>query len=336
MTITIGKKHIYIFMGVITLVLIAFYGVKSCEKPDYEANANEMKINTMAACYMAADILSDYQKSWSYAIENKDVKNVDGEWKRPYDFNEAIKWRYLYYSNNGRITKLDSLADVVKSLMQKMDTPSAKYEKTQESFVSMYNDMNTLISLVKEPKGNLMSFGAKVNELMMSVESKFKETDLKIPVPEDSVKSRIQYIHRYEIAAAISKKAEELNREVELKAKSISNSERLKKEGFINLPNGEGILYKVIHSGRGKIANENSLVTVKYTNKLVDGTITEDSKSSGMPSKFPVSSVVKGWKITLSNMREGDRWEVFIPRDLWSNNDDIISDIELISVHANR
>lgn len=87
---------------------------------------------------------------------------------------------------------------------------------------------------------------------------------------------------------------------------------------------------------RGKIANENSLVTVKYTNKLVDGTITEDSKSSGMPSKFPVSSVVKGWKITLSNMREGDRWEVFIPRDLWSNNDDIISDIELISVHANR
>ena len=256
MTITIGKKHIYIFMGVITLVLIAFYGVKSCEKPDYEANANEMKINTMAACYMAADILSDYQKSWSYAIENKDVKNVDGEWKRPYDFNEAIKWRYLYYSNNGRITKLDSLADVVKSLMQKMDTPSAKYEKTQESFVSMYNDMNTLISLVKEPKGNLMSFGAKVNELMMSVESKFKETDLKIPVPEDSVKSRIQYIHRYEIAAAISKKAEELNREVELKAKSISNSERLKKEGFINLPNGEGILYKVIHSGRVPTSGE--------------------------------------------------------------------------------
>ena len=55
-----------------------------------------------------------------------------------------------------------------------------------------------------------------------------------------------------------------------------------------------------------------------------------------MPSKFPVSSVVKGWKITLSNMHEGDRWEVFIPRDLWSNNDDMISDIELIRVYANR
>ena len=61
MTITIEKKHLYIFIGIITLVLIVFCGVKACEKPDYEANANEMKINTMAACYMAADILSDYQ-----------------------------------------------------------------------------------------------------------------------------------------------------------------------------------------------------------------------------------------------------------------------------------
>ena len=35
-------------------------------------------------------------------------------------------------------------------------------------------------------------------------------------------------------------------------------------------------------------------------------------------------------------MHEGDRWKVFIPRDLWSNNVDMICDIELIKVYANR
>ena len=91
MTITIEKKHLYIFIGIITLVLIVFCGVKACEKPDYEANANEMKINTMAACYMAADILSDYQKSWSNAIENKNVKNVDGEWVAKSEHVQSIR-----------------------------------------------------------------------------------------------------------------------------------------------------------------------------------------------------------------------------------------------------
>ena len=333
MTITIEKKHLYALIGGVVCILVAYICFKSCGKPNYEANAKEMKLNTMAACYMAADVLSDYQKSWSSAIDNRNVKNADGEWKRPYDFNEAIKWRYQYYYKNGEIAKLDSLVSVVTSLMQIMDNPPSKYEKAQESFLSMYNDMNTLVSLVKDPKGNLISFGAKINELMMSVESKFKETDLKISVPIDSVTSRIKYIHRFEIAAALSKKAEEIKQKEELKEKSLLNSEKLKTEGYTELPNGKGILYKVIKLGKGKKAHDNSFVSVKYTNRLVDGTVTEDSKSSGMPQKFSVNAVVKGWALTLTNMHEGDRWEVFIPYDLWSNTTDMVCDIELVKVY---
>ena len=39
MTITIEKKHVYAFIGVLAIAIVAFLLVKSCGKADYEATA---------------------------------------------------------------------------------------------------------------------------------------------------------------------------------------------------------------------------------------------------------------------------------------------------------
>lgn len=331
------------------MIFIVFIGIKACGKPDYESTAKQMKLNSMATCYLAADVLSDYQQSWSDAISDRQVKNADGEYERAYDFNEAIKWRFQFYKNNGRIHVLDSLAGVVKNLMQDMDNPPAKYEKTHEVFVGMYNDMNNLISLVKDPKGNVMSFSAKVNELMMSVDTKFKETDLKISVPEDSVKSKIMEITLAQMSAMITQKAKELKEKEEAEKeyynKSKQNSEKYMSQGFKEIPSGNGVLYKEIKSGGGIIPKDTSMVKVHYVGKLIDGTEFDSSRKRGEPATFRANQVIKGWGTALTNMHEGDIWEVFIPFDqAYAEREqrnipaysDLIFEIELIKVNPRR
>jgi FKBP-type peptidyl-prolyl cis-trans isomerase len=340
MTITIEKKHVYTFLGIVAIFLFLFLVFKACGKPNYETTAKEMKLNTMATCYLAAEVLSDYQESWRSAIHDNKAKNAEGEDAYTYDFNEAIRWRYQYYLKNGRISDLDSLANLVKGYMKDMDNPPSKFDKTQESFVGMYNDMNTLLSLVNNPKGSLMTFGAKVNELLMSVDTKFKETDLKISVPEDSVRAKVFEIKLSEMASMISTKAEELNK---YQSASKSNSDRLKKEGFQEIPNGKGVLYKVIKSGNGKMPKEDSFVKVHYAGKTVDGEEFDSSWKRGEPIIITPNQVIRGWTTTLTNMHEGDRWEIFIPYDQAYGDkpqrgipaySDLMFDIELLKVNA--
>lgn len=346
MTITIEKKHIFTFLGILAFIFLVFFGIKACGKPDYETTAKQMKLNTMATCYLAADVLSDYQQSWSSAISDKQVQNAEGEWERAYDFNEALKWRYQFYQNNGRMAVLDSMSGVVKNLMQDMDNPPSKYDKTQETFVGMYNDMNNLISLVKEPKGNIMTFSAKVNELMMAVDTKFKETDLKISVPEDSVKSKIMQIQLAQMSVLLAQKAKELKeKEEETKnfyAKSKANSDSLKKEGFQEIPSGNGVLYKVIKSSNGKMPQDTSLVKVHYSGKLLNGTVFDSSIKRGEPAVFRANQVIKGWTTALINMHEGEKCEVYIPFEQAYNErtqgdippySDLLFEIELLKVN---
>ena len=73
-----------------------------------------------------------------------------------------------------------------------MDDAPEKFQDVQKTFVAMYGDMNTLVSLVKEPKGSLMTFGSKVNELMMNFDKNYKETDLKVSVSDDELKEKWQ------------------------------------------------------------------------------------------------------------------------------------------------
>jgi len=77
-----------------------------------------------------------------------------------------------------------------------------------------------------------------------------------------------------------------------------------------------GLQYKVITSGKGKTPTATNSVTVHYTGKLINGAVFDSSVERGQPATFSVNGVITGWTEALQLMREGDKWELFIPSEL--------------------
>ncbi len=77
-----------------------------------------------------------------------------------------------------------------------------------------------------------------------------------------------------------------------------------------------GLQYKVIKAGSGKQPTPESTVSVNYRGTLIDGTEFDSSYKRGQPATFPVNGVIKGWTEALQMMKEGAKWELYIPADL--------------------
>ena len=92
--------------------------------------------------------------------------------------------------------------------------------------------------------------------------------------------------------------------------------EKSKEQGVKQLD--RGICYKVLNKGNGTGVNPNrgSVVTVHYTGKTINGK-TFDSSRGGTPPAFRLRDLIPGWSIALCEMRPGDRWEVYIPADVY-------------------
>lgn len=79
----------------------------------------------------------------------------------------------------------------------------------------------------------------------------------------------------------------------------------------------KNIYYKVIKKGRqdGDVPNRNSVVTVHYTGKTINGK-TFDSSRGGAPVAMRLRDLIQGWIIALQKMHVGDRWEVYLPAEM--------------------
>ena len=104
-----------------------------------------------------------------------------------------------------------------------------------------------------------------------------------------------------------------------------------------------GLQYKVIEKGKGKTPTATDSVTVNYRGTLIDGTEFDSSYKRGQPATFQVGGVIKGWTEALQLMKEGAKWQLFIPSDLAYGergagrdigpNSTLIFEVELISVN---
>jgi len=116
--------------------------------------------------------------------------------------------------------------------------------------------------------------------------------------------------------------------------------ENKKKEGVKTLPSG--LQYKVITEGSGKSPKESDTVTVNYRGTFLDGTEFDSSYKRGEPATFPVKGVIAGWVEALPLMKEGAKWQLFIPSGLAYGetgaggaigpNATLIFEVELISI----
>jgi FKBP-type peptidyl-prolyl cis-trans isomerase FklB len=137
-------------------------------------------------------------------------------------------------------------------------------------------------------------------------------------------------------------------RQKELKEKAEKNlaeskvflEENKKKEGVKTLPSG--LEYKVLTDGSGKMPKAEDTVTVHYKGTSIDGTEFDSSYKRGQPATFKVKGVIKGWTEALQLMKEGSKWQLFIPPELGYGergmgtqippNSALIFEVELISV----
>jgi len=112
------------------------------------------------------------------------------------------------------------------------------------------------------------------------------------------------------------------------------------KEGVVTLPSG--LQYRVVRAGSGKSPGPTDTVTVHYRGTKIDGTEFDSSYRRGEPATFPVGGVIKGWTEALQLMKEGAKWELFIPPDLAYNergplaDQTLLFEVELISVQPAR
>lgn len=79
---------------------------------------------------------------------------------------------------------------------------------------------------------------------------------------------------------------------------------------------GSGLQYKIIKEGTGKKPSATSTVTVHYKGTLIDGTEFDSSYKRNEPTTFPLNGVIAGWTEGLQLMKEGAKYQFFIPSNL--------------------
>jgi len=137
----------------------------------------------------------------------------------------------------------------------------------------------------------------------------------------------------------------ELKKNHDLASKNLKEgiaflAKKAKEKGVVRLPSG--LLYKVLKEGKGKTPKLDQSVTTHYAGTLIGGTEFDSSYKRGQPATFSVNRVIPGWTEALQLMKEGGKWQLFIPAKLAYGekgvggigpNAALIFDIELISVN---
>ncbi len=117
-------------------------------------------------------------------------------------------------------------------------------------------------------------------------------------------------------------------------------SENKSKEGVKTT--SSGLQYKVLKEGSGPTPKETDTVVTHYRGTLIDGKEFDSSLARNEPATFPVNRVIKGWTEALQMMKEGSKYQLFIPANLAYGergagqdigpNQTLIFDVELLEV----
>ena len=183
---------------------------------------------------------------------------------------------------------------------------------------------------------------------------KKQEVDLNLDIYASGIKDALggkdpQMSHE-EMRATIMELQKKVTaaRQKEMKDKATKNleegkrflAENQKKEGIKTLPSG--LQYRVITEGSGKMPKADDTVTVHYKGTFIDGTEFDSSFKRGQPATFQVNGVIPGWTEVLQLMKEGAKWQLFIPSELAYGergmgsrippSSTLIFEVELISV----
>lgn len=99
--------------------------------------------------------------------------------------------------------------------------------------------------------------------------------------------------------------------EANMKEGDVFLAEKAKADGVVVLDSG--LQYKIIEEGTGPVPTAEDTVEVHYRGTLINGTEFDSSYKRGVPAQFGVTQVIPGWVEALQLMKEGAKWELYIP-----------------------
>lgn len=110
-------------------------------------------------------------------------------------------------------------------------------------------------------------------------------------------------------------------------------------KGVVTLPSG--LQYRVLKDGAGKQPDETAKVSLIYRGTLVNGNEFGNTDQAGKPAPktFPLASLVPGMREAISHMKEGSKWQVFVPPQLGFDASTplyrkvTVFDVELVAVN---
>lgn len=157
---------------------------------------------------------------------------------------------------------------------------------------------------------------------------------------EEALAEREQFIQRRQQQLAEERGEEARINAEEGEAFLAANAE---KEGV--MVTDSGLQYRVITEGEGASPDPDDRVTVHYRGKLINGVEFDSSYARGEPATFGLNQVIPGWTEGVQLMKEGAKYEFFVPSELAYGeqgrpgpigpNATLIFEVELLEVVAN-
>ena len=142
-----------------------------------------------------------------------------------------------------------------------------------------------------------------LSDALDGADAKLSDEEIQKAMQEFSVKAQAAAMEEMKKAFEANKKAGE-----EYLAANKA------KEGVVTLPSG--LQYKIITQGTGKSPLATDIVETNYKGTLINGTEFDSSYKRGQTATFPVNGVIAGWTEALQLMKEGGKWELYIPSEL--------------------
>ena len=186
-----------------------------------------------------------------------------------------------------------------------------------------------------------------------NIKEKFKDIDMEKLKKgfDDSIGEKTPELKQEEIHEILKMLQQQIQEQQRVFVEQISVKNKAEGEEFLEenknqegveaLPSG--LQYKVLESGSGQSPSVYNEVTVHYRGTLINGKVFDSTYEKKEPQKFPMSRVIPGWTEALKMMKEGDKWQLFIPSYLAYGengygpiiepNATLIFEMELLQVH---
>jgi len=204
---------------------------------------------------------------------------------------------------------------------------------TDEQKASYYIGMSIAQNMKQE------GFKVDVELLAQGIKEEMDSTKKKM-LPAEEMNSFMQDFmmkqHQKKQSEANAQGSENKKKGLEFLAKNKSNP-KVK-------TTASGLQYEVLQEGDGTTKPKASdVVQVKYTGKLLDGTVFDSTdKNGGAPADINLGMVIKGWTEGIQLMSKGSKYRFYIPSDLAYGDQGaggaipggstIIFDVELVNI----